>query len=68
MKVWEQLEQVRRDGPVNMLDRHGVMRYANDMEFYDLVCWMAADENKDAYARGLFDGFNSETPADEDGE
>lgn len=39
--IKEQFMQVRDAGSVNMIDLNGVMREANDSNFYDLVVFLA---------------------------
>jgi len=55
-----QLEYVRREGVHNMLDFNGVHQRANQLEFHELVVWMAM--NKSSYSHLLFEGFNVVDP------
>lgn len=54
-----QIEAVRDCGAVNMLDRRGVQRIANDHNFYELVVFC---EDKHAYAQAIFYGIDVENP------
>ena len=38
--VFEQYQQVQRAGPVNMANKSGVKRAANDMGLYELVAFI----------------------------
>jgi len=53
--VYDQLEEIRQEGRVNMLDYYGVMQIANEYDMFELVVWL--DENKKLYAEGIFKGF-----------
>jgi hypothetical protein len=57
--VFEQLEAIRQSGEINMLDRNGVQVIANNLDFFELVCWI--EDNRKDYAEGIFRGFE---PAD----
>ena len=56
--VADQLELIRSSGVCNMLDYNCVHRNAFDLEYYDLVTWMA--ENKKAYVSLIFEGLEVE--------
>jgi hypothetical protein len=48
-EVFEQFELVRNGGGTNMMDRLGVQYWADQMECYELVCWIE-DAGKRGYA------------------
>ena len=52
------LEEVRRSGETNMLDHAAVMYLANQNGAHETVLWL--HDNKDLYARGVFEGFEPE--------
>lgn len=58
-----QILAVRDDGGSNMFDIHGVMRIANRLGLYDLVCYLADKPNHKEYVRFIMTG-----EADIDGE
>jgi hypothetical protein len=45
-----QVLAVRATAGTNMFDTNAVQRIANDMELYDLVCFLAEKENRKAYS------------------
>lgn len=53
--VMDALEEIREDGPCNMLDFHCVQREAHERGRHALVVWI--EENKKLYAEGVFAGF-----------
>lgn len=59
--VAEQLEEVRRDGRCNMLDRDCVQVVADDLGLYELVVWI--EEHKGEYGRLILQGFDVEADA-----
>ncbi len=54
-EVFDGLEAVRREGRCNMLDRYCVQRIAYELGYHGAVLWI--EDNPDAYARGVFNGF-----------
>lgn len=56
--VMDGLEAVRVSGKTNMFDYNTVMRLALEAEHYETVDWMT--ENKKAYIKGIFSGFEIE--------
>jgi len=58
-KVWEGLEAVRRLGAVNMLDRPGVVHWADKLGYLETARWVR--ENPKCYAEGVFAGFQAES-------
>lgn len=60
VEVFEGLERVRVEGRANMLDRDMVARLAFENEDFAAALWV--EENREAYARGIFSGFE---PTDE---
>lgn len=50
-KRFEELEQIRKEGRTNMMDRSGVQVEANRLEFYALVIFI--EDNKRQYAEIL---------------
>ncbi len=56
--VFEGLERVRESGATNMLDVNTVQRLAHENEDYATVLWL--EDNKDQYARGVFEGIEPE--------
>ncbi|HUC91950.1 MAG TPA: DUF5049 domain-containing protein [Paenibacillus sp.] len=57
--VLEGLEAVRRLGPVNMLDRPGVVYWADKLGFSETSQWIR--DNPKKYAEGVFTGFEAES-------
>ena len=57
-EVLDGLEAVRRSGLVNMLDRKAVADIAGSMGFNPVAEWVR--ENRELYARGIFEGFGGE--------
>ena len=53
-KVREQILAIRNTGQTNMLDFHAVQRIAFEMNFNELVDYIA--ENRNEYARFIFTG------------
>lgn len=53
--VLDGLEAVRRSGLTNMLDRPRVAEIAEEMGFETCARWVR--ENRELYARGIFEGF-----------
>jgi hypothetical protein len=49
-KILDQLEKVRNDGRVNMLDMMGVQRAAYDMELFTLVTFIEENEAEMYYS------------------
>jgi hypothetical protein len=47
-QLFEELEQVRSTGAVNMLDKHGVQRVADELELSTLVVFLE-DADRKAY-------------------
>ncbi len=43
-EVIDQAEEIRQAGPVNMMDRVGVQREANDRGYFELVVWIDANQ------------------------
>lgn len=60
--VAEQLEEVRLDGRVNMLDRDGVPFIADDLGHYELVVWV--EDHRRQYGRMILEGFEVEDALD----
>lgn len=58
-EVWKGLEAVRRSGVVNMLDRSGVVHWANQLGFAETAEWIL--ENPKTYTEGVFNGFQVES-------
>jgi hypothetical protein len=56
-EVLEGIEAVRRSGLTNMLDRPVVAELAEAMGFEAAARWVR--ENRDLYARGVFQGFEA---------
>ena len=50
-RVLDELEQIRAEGPVNMMDRRGVQAEANIRGMYTLVCWI--EDNQRRYMEAL---------------
>jgi len=46
-QILEGLKKVRESGEVNMLNRKGVQRVANDLGFYDLVVFIEDYDARD---------------------
>ena len=59
-EVLEGIEAVRETGRTNMMDCMAVQFMANELEFFQTVVWL--EDNRKAYAQGLFNGFE---PVDE---
>ncbi len=60
-RVLDELEQIRESGIYNMGDIPSVIDAANDAGFYELVNWLADDENRRLYVQGVrFAGFEPE--------
>lgn len=59
------LEEVRRSGETNMFDRPAVQVLANRNGAFSTVIWI--EENKDLYARGIFEGFEPVDATEEGG-
>jgi hypothetical protein len=57
-EVFEGLEAVRLSGLTNMLDRPAVIRIAAEMGYDASAAWLR--ENRDLYARGIFQGFEAD--------
>ena len=55
-KIKEQILTVRDDGGSNMFDINGVMRIANDLNLFELVCYLAERENHREYSRFIMTG------------
>ena len=53
-KAYDGIMAVRASGRVNMLDRKGVQRVANDLEEYAAVVWI--EDHKSEYAHLIFEG------------
>lgn len=53
-KVKKQILAVRDTGLTNMFDVNAVQRIANDMDFYELVVYLA--EHRHEYARFILTG------------
>ncbi|ALS28847.1 DUF5049 domain-containing protein [Paenibacillus sp. JMULE4] len=58
-KVLEGLEAVRRLGAVNMLDRPGVIHWADKLGYPETAQWIR--ENPKKYSEGVFTGFEAES-------
>jgi len=58
-KVLEGLEDVRRLGAVNMLDRPGVVHWARQLGYTETAEWIS--ENPKRYTEGVFAGFQVES-------
>lgn len=58
--VLEGLDAVRRSGITNMLDRPAVAEIAESMGFDEAARWVR--ENRELYARGVFQGFEEGDP------
>jgi hypothetical protein len=54
-EVFEGIEAVRRSGATNMLDRPRVAEIAEELGFEASARWVR--ENRDLYARAVFQGF-----------
>jgi hypothetical protein len=57
-KIKEQIMAIRATGKTNMLDTYTVQRVANDMELYELVCFI--EDDRRAYARFIITGKTEE--------
>ncbi|WP_408126475.1 MULTISPECIES: DUF4314 domain-containing protein [Helcococcus] len=49
-----QIIEIRDTGIVNMFDTNGVQKLANELNFYELVCFI--EDNKDLYSRFILTG------------
>ena len=58
LEVLEGLETIRESGELNMFDYLGVMRLAQELRYKETDEWL--QNNKDAYAQGIFKGFEEE--------
>lgn len=56
--VLEGLEAVRRLGAVNMLDRSGVVCWAEKLEYPETAQWIR--DNPKMYAEGVFTGYEAD--------
>jgi hypothetical protein len=54
-EVFEGIEAVRLSGLTNMLDRPRVAEIADEMGYAESARWVR--ENRDLYARAIFQGF-----------
>jgi len=52
--IKKQILTVRDTGRTNMFDSREVQRIANELEFYELVCFI--EDDKKAYARFIMTG------------
>ena len=59
-EVLDGIEAVRRSGRTNMLDRHAAALIAESLGFLPAALWIR--ENRELYARGIFQGFEAEDP------
>lgn len=57
--VLEGLEVVRQLGAVNMLDRPGVIRWADKLGYAETAQWIR--EHPKRYSEGVFTGFEAES-------
>lgn len=55
-KVFEEFNEIRDSGEVNMFDFEAVKSLANERECHNLLSWMSS--NKDEYLEALFTGFD----------
>ncbi len=62
-KIKEQILAVRETGGSNMFDVNGVMRIANDLNFFELVCYLDDRDNRREYSRFIMTG---EAPMEDD--
>ena len=46
-KIYDQMEEVRRTGAVNMMDKNGVQSVANELGYRDLVLWLEEATSKE---------------------
>lgn len=53
-KIKEQILAIRATGLTNMFDMNAVQVIANDMGFYELVCFI--EENKGEYSKFILTG------------
>ncbi|MFC0213865.1 DUF5049 domain-containing protein [Paenibacillus chartarius] len=58
-KVLEGLEAVRRLGAVNMLDRPGVVHWADKLGYPEAAQWIR--DHPKTYAEGVFAGFEADS-------
>lgn len=58
--VKEQILAIRDTGKTNMFDKKKVMELANDMDFYELFCFVVGDPNN--YAKFIISGDESLLP------
>lgn len=59
VEILEELEQVRSESSVNMMDRKGVQRAANEAGLWELVGWI--EDNKRRYMEALMAMGNRRT-------
>lgn len=64
-KVKEQILAVRETGGSNMFDVNGVMRIASDLDFFELVNYLADHNNRREYSHFIMTG---EAPMEDDEE
>lgn len=57
-KVFEELEQVRKVGKVNMMEWRRVQKIADGLELHELVVWI--QDHLDDYYHGIMYGFKPE--------
>lgn len=57
----QQILQVRDTGKTNMLDAAEVQRIANDLELFELVCFLEEKKNRTAYWDFIIKGDRSGT-------
>ena len=56
-KVLDGIMEIRDSGQTNMCDRRTVQVIADQMEFFELVCWI--EDNPKDYRIGILRGFRT---------
>lgn len=55
-QVFDDLMEIRNSGETNMIDRNRVQIIADREEMYELVTWIA--DNQEGYVKGIMLGFD----------
>lgn len=45
-KAIEELKEIRETGVYNMMNRNKVLQYANDNQYFNLICYCENDKKK----------------------
>lgn len=56
-KVYDQLEEIRESGEINMFNCRGVMEIARNKRYFHLLDWL--DKNRNQYLQGVLEGFEA---------